>query len=56
MIKGRVAHGACLINNYLYAVAGYNYDDGDSVKSCERYEIALDRWFAMPEAEFDDFA
>jgi hypothetical protein len=43
MATGRCHHGAALICNLVYAIAGWNN------RSCERYNVGADAWSPLPE-------
>ena len=47
MISERNYHSVSSINNYIYAIGGWN------TKSTERYEIFADKWHSI--GEFDEF-
>ena len=43
MATGRSSHGAALICNFVYAIAGWFN------RSCERYNVGADAWSPLPE-------
>jgi hypothetical protein len=54
-LRGKQAFGVCALGNHIYVVGGFA---GGPVSTCERYDILLDKWELLPEAElpFQAFA
>ena len=47
MAAARFAHGMAVLEGKLYAVGGFNFENGGHLSSVERYDPALDAWEAV---------
>lgn len=48
MINGRGNHAICLYDEYFIIVAG-----GKGVKTCEKYDLLLDKWISLPDLPYE---
>jgi hypothetical protein len=54
MINARYAHSVAEMNGNLYVVGGRQYgtDENGLLSACEKYEVANQRWKALPSMQF----